>query len=51
MIYTMSYRKQLKFLIKISRYRKNIAKTGEIAVSRFLGRDITTNEVFIAVSH
>ncbi len=43
--------KATEILDKINRYRKNIAKTGEIAVSRFLGRDITPNEVFLAVSH
>jgi len=43
--------KATEILDKINRYRKNIAKTGEIAVSRFLGRDITPDEVFFAVSY
>jgi hypothetical protein len=43
--------KATEILDKINRYRKNVAKSGEIAVSRFLGRDITPNEVFLSVSH
>lgn len=42
--------KTVEILDKINRYRKNIAKTGEISVRHFIGRDITPNEVFTSVS-
>jgi len=42
--------KAIEILDKINRYRKNIVKTGEIPVTHFVGRNITPNEVFLAVS-
>ncbi len=43
------FQKALEVLGKINHYRTNIAKTGEITVPRFPGRDITPNEVLNTV--
>jgi len=40
------FQKALEILIKINKYRVNIAKVGGISVPNYSGRDITPNEVF-----